>query len=178
MFNDKASDTDRQKKLEDLIRKDYADDADDVAGDSEIPTDDQINEIISRSQEEYEIFNRIDQERYIVEGRDARVQEIIDRVPEKRYVNPANINYRLLQDWEVPDWIRTTKPEDPSLQQELGLGKRKRNQVNYNDEISEGQWLKIIDQGGDPNEEVEKIRKRRQEAAEAGVVKRQKVGEY
>lgn len=28
MFNDKASDVDRQKKLEDLIRKDYEDDND------------------------------------------------------------------------------------------------------------------------------------------------------
>ena len=41
MFNDKASDMERQKKLEDLIRKDYAADEDggeDV--DSEVPNDD------------------------------------------------------------------------------------------------------------------------------------------
>ena len=41
------------------------------------------------------------------------------------------------------------------------MGKRQRKQVNYNDEISEGQWLKIIESGADINQEVEKIRKRR-----------------
>ena len=64
MFNDKASDMERQKRLEDLIRKDYADD-EEGEQESEIPNDDQINEIISRSPEEYEIFTKIDQERYI-----------------------------------------------------------------------------------------------------------------
>lgn len=72
MFNDKASDMERQKRLEDLIRKDYADD-EEGEQESEIPNDDQINEIISRSAEEYEIFTKMDQERYIVEGRDRRV---------------------------------------------------------------------------------------------------------
>lgn len=66
-------------------------------------------------------------------------------------MNPANINYRLLQEWEVPEWIKI-KPEDPNrVIQEFGQGKRQRKQVNYNDEFSEGQWLKIIEQGGDPS---------------------------
>ena len=79
MFNDKASDTDRQKKLEDLIRKDYADD-EDGQGESEIPTDDQLNEMISRSQEEYEIFTKMDAERFAEEGGEARVNEIIEKM--------------------------------------------------------------------------------------------------
>lgn len=59
MFNDKASDMERQKRLEDLIRKDYADD-EEADQESEILTDEQINEIICRSPEEYELFNKID----------------------------------------------------------------------------------------------------------------------
>lgn len=56
-----------------------------------------------------------------------------------------------MQEWEVPEWIKI-KPEDPNkMIQELGAGKRQRKQVNYNDEISEGQWLKIIESGGDVN---------------------------
>jgi SNF2 family DNA or RNA helicase len=39
MFNDKASDMERQKRLEDLIRKDYADD-EEGEQESEIPNDD------------------------------------------------------------------------------------------------------------------------------------------
>jgi|LauGreDrversion4_2_1035121.scaffolds.fasta_scaffold866327_1 hypothetical protein len=61
MFNEKASDFDRQKRLEDLIRKDNLQDEE---GESEIPNDDQINELIARSQEEYETFSLMDEERY------------------------------------------------------------------------------------------------------------------
>ena len=54
-----------------------------------------------------------------------------------------------MQEWEVPEWVRI-KPEDPNkVQQEFGIGKRKRNQVNYSDAISEGQWLKLIESGAD-----------------------------
>ena len=38
MFNDKASDYERQKRLEDLIRKDYEEDDED--GETEVPSDD------------------------------------------------------------------------------------------------------------------------------------------
>ena len=74
MFNDKASDLERQKKLEDLIRKDYEDD--DPELDSEIPNDDQINEIIARNPEEYDIFTEMDQKRYKDEKMDERVRMI------------------------------------------------------------------------------------------------------
>lgn len=188
MFNDKASDMERQKRLEDLIRKDYADD-EEGEQESEIPTDDQINEIISRSAEEYELFTRLDQERYIVEGRDRRVQEIFNFMEKEHakrgvpmpHINPANINYRLTQDWEVPDWIRT-KPEDPDkLVIDFGSGKRQRKQINYNEEFSEAQFLKIIEQGGDPAQEAEKLRKRRQDGADGfdgDLQKRRKLDHY
>jgi SWI/SNF-related matrix-associated actin-dependent regulator of chromatin subfamily A protein 2/4 len=72
MFNDKANDNDRQKRLEDLIRKDYMEDEEEQ--ETEIPNDDQINEIISRSPEEYEVFSQMDQERYVQEGKEARIR--------------------------------------------------------------------------------------------------------
>jgi hypothetical protein len=135
MFNDKASENERQKRLEDLIRKEYA--VDEEAGEdaeTEILNDDQVNELIARSPEEYEIFTRMDQERYIRENRDARLREIHEHNPQ---ANLANVNYRLMQEWEVPEWIKA-KPEDPNkIIDEFGLGKRQRKQVNYNDEIPE-----------------------------------------
>jgi hypothetical protein len=81
------------------------------------------------------------------------------------------MNYRLVQEFEVPDWIRkNTLPEDPNkLIQEFGAGKRQRKTVNYNEEFSEGQWLKIIEQGIDPQAEAEKIRNRRREMGESAV---------
>ena len=87
-------------------------------------------------------------------------------IPMPQNFNPANVNYRLTQDWEVPDWVKT-KPEDPDkLVLEFGAGKRQRKQINYNEEFSEAQFLKIIEQGGDPAQEAEKLRKRRQDGGD------------
>lgn len=73
MFNNKASDQERHKKLEDLIRKDYEEDEEEA---SEIPTDDQINELISRNEKEYELYTNMDKERYTDEKRDERIADI------------------------------------------------------------------------------------------------------
>lgn len=59
MFNEKASDNERQKRLEDLIRKDYEED-DEQQQETEVPTDDQINILLKRDDEEYEIFTKMD----------------------------------------------------------------------------------------------------------------------
>lgn len=122
MFNDKASEIERQKRLEDLIRKEYAVDEEPGDDETEIPNDDQVNELIARTPEEYEIFTRMDQERYVRENRDARLKEIHQRYPQ---VNLANVNYRLMQEWEVPEWIKA-KPENKVALDEFGLGKRQR----------------------------------------------------
>lgn len=186
MFNDKANDNDRQKRLEDLIRKDYNFLEDEEEQETEIPNDDQINEIISRSHEEYEVFTKMDQERYLLEGKDARLQEIYEYWQNDHnkkslpFPNLQNVNYRLIQEYEVPEWIKkNSKAEDPKEVEELGAGKRQRKTVNYNEEFSEGQWLKIIEQGGDPQAEAEKIRKRREmgEIGEGMTGKRRKLND-
>jgi len=46
--------------LEDLIRKDYEDDGEGGEGETETPNDDQINDMIARDQNEYEIYTKID----------------------------------------------------------------------------------------------------------------------
>ena len=59
----------------------------------------------------------------IKEGKEARIQEIIARKPDIKKLK--NINYRLIQDWEVPDWIKV-KPvnkEEEELKL-INLGKR------------------------------------------------------
>ena len=56
MFNDNASDTDRQKKLEELIRQGNDDDDDEGQTESEVPDFNQINEMLARSPEEFELF--------------------------------------------------------------------------------------------------------------------------
>lgn len=95
-------------------------------------------------------------------------------LPMPQNFNPANVNYRLTQEWEVPEWVKT-KPEDPDkLVLEFGAGKRQRKQINYSEEISEAQFLKIIEQGGDPAEEAEKLRKRKMDGGDGFDVELQK----
>jgi hypothetical protein len=48
---------------------------------------------------------------------------------------------------------------------ECGLGKRKRNEVNYTDAISDARYLQIIDEGGDPEAENQRLRDLRKQGA-------------
>jgi SWI/SNF-related matrix-associated actin-dependent regulator of chromatin subfamily A protein 2/4 len=104
MFNDNASDIDRQKKLEELIRQGNEDeDEPDEECETEIPNDTQINEMLARSPEEFELFQKMDQEMYDREGKEARMAMIMEKRPGLK--DYSRFNYRLIQDWEVPEWI-------------------------------------------------------------------------
>ena len=69
MFNQKASDQERHKTLQELIKKDYQNAGDvsdkgdgdsdsdkDATEENEFFTDEQLNEIIARDDAEYELF--------------------------------------------------------------------------------------------------------------------------
>ncbi len=65
----------------------------------------------------------------------------------------SKFNYRLIQDWEVPNWIKV-KPLNKEEEEKklLDLGKRQRKAfINY-DNLSDQQFLRIIEEGKDPNE--------------------------
>ena len=47
------------------------------------------------------------------------------------------------------------------------LGKRKRTEINYAGEVSDTQWLRMVDEGKNPDEEIERRRKKRQEQLDA-----------
>ena len=102
MFNNDASDVDRQKKLEELIRKD--DDNDSENQESEIPTFEMLNEMLARTPEEVDLFNKMDEEMAIRENKEERMKEIMEKRP--GVTEDSNVNWRLTQDWEVPDWIK------------------------------------------------------------------------
>lgn len=59
----------------------------------ETPSDHEINKMISRSDEEFALFTKVDKERY---ERDKKI-----------YPNfSPDMNYRLLTDSEVPEWVK------------------------------------------------------------------------
>ena len=62
LYNDQATDVDRQKKLEEILRKDDVDGvaSENEADETEIPSDEQINVMLARSPEDLELFQQMD----------------------------------------------------------------------------------------------------------------------
>lgn len=159
-------------KLENLIRQQYEMDEnennDEDKDEDDVYNDEELNEVIARNDNEFEMFQKMDADRYKRENRDERIKLIKSKKPTKANLADEKINYRLVQTWEVPEWIQeSVADEEVNPLQEYGLGKRKRNEVNYKEEFSEAQWLKIVEAGGDPQKEAEKKRKRRDEEQQA-----------
>ena len=152
LYNDDATDVDRQKKLEEILRKNNCEDeSDGQEDDTEIPTDEQINVMLARSDEEMVLFNKMDEDMYELEGKAERMEEIMEQRPGLK--DYSRINWRLTQDWEVPEWVKVQPiNKEEEAKKSLDLGKRQRNKfVNY-DNMSEIRYMQIIQDGGDPNE--------------------------
>jgi len=155
LFNQKASDMDRRKKLEDLLKQDEKNTDEE---DDSVPDDEQINEMLARNNDEFQLYQKLDQTRYINEGRDEKSKEMMQRLGLSSL--PNNFNYRLMQEYEVPEWVTQMPTEE---KKETMLGKRIHKKINYSDDITERQWEKCIEEGKDPNEEVERLRNEREQ---------------
>ena len=107
MFNQKASDQERNNVLLDLLKQTEEKEEDDEEADEadEVYNDEELNQVIARDEDEFETFQKMDQERYNHENRDERIKLIKEKKPNKRHLADDKINYRLIQDWEVPAWI-------------------------------------------------------------------------
>ena len=127
----------------------------------DVYTDEQLNEVISRTDEEFEIFQRMDQERYAREDKQERIAMIRERKPQKAHLPDEKINYRLIQDWEVPEWISKSVEEEKKEDPMLYMGKRNRKEVNYKEQVSESQFVRMIEAGLDPNLESDVKRARK-----------------
>lgn len=103
----------------------------------------------------------MDQQRYEMENRSERIKLIKQKKPQKSHISADKINYRLIQEWEVPEWIHQSVVEEEKVDPLLAsLGKRKRAEVNYKEQISDTAWLKMVEAGTNPDEELEKKRKK------------------
>lgn len=124
MFDQKSTGTERQQFLQSILHADEADEEEENA----IPDDELINLMISRSDEEAELFKRMDQERLERE---------------------ANGKPRLITADELPDWLVKEDDEVDRWNYEedsiLGRGSRQRKEVDYTDSLTEKEWLKAID---------------------------------
>ncbi|KAE9552456.1 hypothetical protein FO519_004341 [Halicephalobus sp. NKZ332] len=127
-FDQRSTGAERRQILEEIIRREEENDED------EIPDDESINMIIARGDDEFEHFQKMDQERHIQEVK----------------IGTA----RLLTDEEIPETlIQSSKnfeesynnPEK-SFVDDTFEGRRSRKKVDYStDLMSDREWLKSID---------------------------------
>lgn len=135
-----------------------------------MPDDEAINTMIARSEEEFEIFQKMDIDRRRQEATEYR------RKP------------RLIEESEIPQSIieqskRFTEDEEkaiaqaasgaPTIEALSSDGRRKRKDVNYSaDLMSDKEWLKTIDEAfddsGEDEEEVPAKKKRGRKSGKTG----------
>lgn len=144
MFDQKSTGMERRQMLQQLLLADQ-DDCDD---EDEVPDDETVNQMMARTEEEFEIYQQMD----------------IDRRREEAK-NP-NRKPRLMEDDELPQWILKDESEVDRLTWEdemeiYGKGSRQRKEVDYTDSLTEKQWLKAIEDGNlDEVEEQQKVIKK------------------
>lgn len=104
-----------------------------------VPNDEEINEMIARSDEEFELFQRMDIERENAQG---RVPRLMTEVPFILVQCPPSSFYT---QGELPKWLM----EEPDVGTDdlslvYGRGFRERPKVDYDDGLTDKQWEKKI----------------------------------
>lgn len=139
LFDQKSTSNERRQFLQQVLQSE-------VDGDEEendVPDDETINQMIARSEEEFEQFQRMDIERRRLEAQQVK------RKP------------RLMEESELPTWLIRESAELDRLTEQVqqdkvfGKGSRQRKEVDYSqDSWSERQWLKAIDEDVDEEDEA------------------------
>ncbi|EGC35551.1 hypothetical protein DICPUDRAFT_55110, partial [Dictyostelium purpureum] len=127
-FNNKSNRSDRKKMLEDLMTQDETAEMERQT----VPSDSQINEMIARSPEEFELYEQMDKERM---DRDSQRWKELGKEGEPK---------RLCQENEMPPWItkEVEVTDDLSFVLNPSSVKGKKNQ-----EESERQILRMMENG-------------------------------
>ncbi|KAI3827749.1 hypothetical protein L1987_01832 [Smallanthus sonchifolius] len=129
LFNTTSTAQDRREMLKEVMRRGTC------SLGTDTPSEREINRLTARSDEEFWLFEKMDDER--------RQKE--------RYRS------RLMEDHEVPDWAYT-KPDNPKDMRGKGFdyetanlsGKRRRKDVVYADTLSDWQFMKAVEHGEHP----------------------------
>merc|ERR1719330_1479122 len=103
--------------------------------------------MISRSEEEFELFQKMDMER-------KREQEELGDLSKPRLIDESELPEFLLQTEEDIDMMEIDEAEQAAqLEAERGRGNRVRKEVTYQEQLSERDWLKAIGAEEDEDEE-------------------------
>ncbi|UJR09679.1 hypothetical protein I4U23_013913 [Adineta vaga] len=152
MFNNKSTGNERQQFLKQILLQETEEGGEE---EDELPDDEIINQMIARSEEEYNLFIKMDRERRHAEAR------------------LTTRKSRLFEISELPAWL-TKDPkelENAILDQEtldlLGRGSRHRKEVDYSDSLTEKEWLKAVEDGTLNSTELEKKSRRKRRTLNA-----------
>ncbi|KAH9921336.1 SNF2 family N-terminal domain-containing protein [Fomitopsis serialis] len=147
-FDNKSTQEEQEEFLRSILEADQEEENEE-AGDM---NDDEINEIISRSEDEDRIFREIDIQ---------RDREALEnwRAAGKRGKPPQP----LMQLDELPDCYKSDEPFDnkDEIDEVEGRGHRRRNIVNYTDGLSDDQWAMALEDGEDLQELADRTRERK-----------------
>ncbi|KAK9161195.1 hypothetical protein Syun_007536 [Stephania yunnanensis] len=124
LFNTTSTARDRREMLEEIMRR-----GTNSLG-TDVPSEREINRLAARSDEEYRLFEKMDEER--------RQRE--------------NYRSRLMEEHEVPEWAYSVRKDEKHKDQKGDIsitGKRQRKEVVYADSLSDLQWMKAVENGED-----------------------------
>merc|ERR1712115_642687 len=134
MFNQRSTGSERQELLQSILREE----ADDEDEENEVPDDEVVNQMIARSEDEFELFQRMDMERRRAEAELGAARK--PRLPEE-----SELPDFLIQDpEEIEEEENAAKELEAQRQEEMGRGNRSRKDVTYQEQLSERDWLKAI----------------------------------
>ncbi|KAF9985882.1 hypothetical protein BGZ75_002461 [Mortierella antarctica] len=152
-FDNKSTAEEQESFLRSLLENDNNKEENDVEEEEEL-NDEELNEIVARSEEEMNIFRQLDIERKIIE--------------DEEFKQTGFKQERLIQESELPDIY--LQDEDAhivtEIEEDLGRGQRARGETRYNDGLTDDQWLEAIeDDDRDLDEiiEAKAARRRRRE---------------
>merc|ERR1712223_313251 len=178
MFNQRSTGSERQELLQSILREE----ADDEDEENEVPDDEVVNQMIARSEDEFELFQRMDMER-------RRAEAELGAARKPRLIEESGLPDFLIQDpEEIEEEENAAKELEAQRQEEMERGNRSRKDVTYQEQLSERDWLKAIgaeDEGSsDDNKYAElddtpskgKKKKKRRDYEEEEPVKKRKKG--
>merc|ERR1712106_1117446 len=142
-FDQKSTGSERQQLLQSILN----DEEDDDDEENEVPDDDVVNQMISRSEEEFELFQKMDIER-------KREEAELGDLSKPRLIAESELPEFLLQSQEDLEAMDVDEAaEQAKIEAERGRGNRVRKEVTYQEQLSEQDWLKAI--GADADEDGE-----------------------
>lgn len=142
-FNNKSSDSDRKTMLKDLLRQQGEDD---LAAHLDVTQLSDINKKLARSDDEFELFERMDEQSFA--ERQGKPRLLMDEADLPRWVLKPEADQERKRNDDVINLI------------EHGRGRRKRKDVLYDDNLTEREWTAAMEDEGDVQDAIRRKRRR------------------